>query len=173
MMHRFMFATFFLTLACDNDSNDDADLDATDAMSDDDGSTDAMVDADAVLAEAAQYATWTRVTDSSMPSQHGLAATVHVWVPPNLADAYRSITSGTAPAFEPGTLLVKEHLDADGMHAGLTVMFKGPAGLAPETGDWWWAAVDAEGAPIQTGQIAICTSCHTTASSTGFVYGLP
>ena len=36
-------------------------------------------------------------------------------------------------AFAEGTLFVKEHLDGEGMPAGMTIMYKGPPGYDPES----------------------------------------
>lgn len=80
---------------------------------------------------------------------------------------------GITPDYGPGALLVNEHLDAAGAHAGLTVMWKGPQGYAPDAADWWWGRIAADGALAEGGQVGYCVSCHAGASATGFVFGPP
>jgi hypothetical protein len=80
---------------------------------------------------------------------------------------------GSPPAFGPGTILVKQHLDAASTHLGLTVMYKGPEGYAPDSFDWWWGLLDADGAISAGGQIAACLECHGNVAPTGYVYPFP
>lgn len=192
-MRRPLFALSTLTIvcltlaACDGGDDDGAatadtgadtgaaegdDAAATGAAEDSTGGA-AGVDEDAVVAAAADYATFQRVTDAPYKSQHGLADAVHVWVPADLAAAYAAVADGTAPDYGPGALLVKEHLDAEGAHDGLTVMWKGPEGYAPESEDWWWGRIDAEGVLAEGGQVGYCVSCHAGATATQYVFGPP
>lgn len=132
-----------------------------------------VLDDAAILELALAYGTFTRVTDAPRDSMHGLADTVHVWVPDDLVEPYAMVVGSDAPpAFSPGALLVKEHLDAAGAYAGLTLMYKGEPGLAPESADWWWGRVTADDALANAGQVKFCVDCHSAAATTGFVFGV-
>jgi Cytochrome P460 len=119
-----------------------------------------------VIEQAGQYATaLVQINDTPFASQHGLAASVNVFVDAANAELYRTLDPA-APAdldFPEGALIVKEHLDADGNQAGYLMMYQGPDGYAPEANDWFWARVDASGATQETGAVGFCISCHAQA----------
>ena len=163
-------ATLTLALACLAACTTACTDDTGDESSDEFG-----VDEDDIASDAADYASYERVTATSLPSQHGLAATVHVWVPADVEADYRALDPADPDAsasFEPGTLLIKEHLDAEGMPAGLTVMFKGEPGYDPDSGDWWWGNLAVDGTINDSGAISYCIDCHEPRSGADWVFGV-
>jgi hypothetical protein len=129
------------------------------------------VDPGSIVEAALLYMQLTRMNDEPFESKHGLADRVNVWVPEGQAAQYMALSEQTT--FEEGTLIIKEQLDAQGRVDGLTIMFKGPEGLAPTVGDWWFGLVSPEGEVSVGGQPEACTSCHTGAAKTDYVFGLP
>lgn len=126
-----------------------------------------------VIEQAGQYATeLVRINAQPFPSQHGLASTVNVFVDAAAADLYRAIdpAAPTEVDFPEGTLLVKEHLDAEGSPDGYLLMVRGPEGYAPEASDWFWARVDGSGTTQETGAVGFCIGCH--AAVAGHVFGV-
>lgn len=124
-----------------------------------------------VVELAGQYATvLVQINDQPFVSQHGLAAAVNVFVDPVAADLYRTLDPA-APvevAFPEGTLLVKEHLDPEGVSIGYNLMYRGPEGYDPEASDWYWARVTAEGVAAESGAIGYCIACHGAAPEHAF-----
>lgn len=172
-----------LLLACSNDdstvteppgsASEDTGMD-TGAMAPD--VLDPVADPDAVIAAAAAYETdYVKINAEPFESQHGLADTVNVYVPPEHAELYRSIDPGmrTDVGFPAGAVIVKEHLDASGANDGFLLMVKAAEGYDPEAADWWWARVDGAGMTQETGQVGFCIDCHAAVSPTGFVFGVP
>lgn len=108
-------------------------------------------------------------------SAHGLADTVNVYVNAEAEAAFRSLDP-QAPAevdLPEGTLIVKEHLDDEQVYDGYLMMYRGPDGYAPQTGDWFWARIDASGTAQETGpsgRVDFCINCHVPAPS--FVFGV-
>lgn len=126
-----------------------------------------------VIEQAGQYATaLVQINDTSFPSQHGLAATVNVFVDAAAADLYRTLdpAAPTEVDFPEGTLIVKEHLDADGAEDGYLLMYRGPEGYDPDASDWFWARVDGSGTTQETGAVGFCIGCH--AQVAGHVFGV-
>lgn len=121
-----------------------------------------------VIEAASQYATaMVQINDTSFGSQHGLAASVNVFVDTATADLYRTLDPA-APAelaFPEGALIVKEHLDADGGVLGFNLMYRAAEGYNPEGSDWYWARVDASGVAAESGTIGYCIACHAAAPS--------
>lgn len=160
----------------DDDGDDGGDDAGASTGMADDGSTGeaALFDEAEVIAAAADYETsLTKINAEPFASQHGLAATVNVYVSSDVADLYRGIDPD-APAevaVPEGTLVVKEHLDGDGAFAGFTMMYRGPDGYDAAGGDWFWALVNAEGATQLSGSLGSCIGCHQPASS--FLFGVP
>lgn len=177
-MGKRLLLLMLVVVACDDDSDDPAATAADGSSGGADDSTGAEpVDADAVLVRALRFGEeLERITATSQPSQHGLADTVHVWIDGAAASTYRALDPGTDEAsevaFAPGTLFVKEHLDADGGDVGLTIMFRGPAGYAPDSSDWWWGRTDAAGTLQDEGQVAFCIGCHAGANAEAYVFGV-
>jgi hypothetical protein len=167
-----------LVTACDGDATDDAA--ATDGEGAEPGETSGgaePVDADAVLDRSLRFRDeLDQITATSQPSQHGLADSVHVWVDPAASATYRALDPASdedsEAAFPPGTLFVKEHLDVEGADAGLTIMFRGPDGYAPDSADWWWGRTDAQGLLQDEGQVGFCLACHAGANAEAYVFGV-
>lgn len=134
-------------------------------------------DAEAILARAADFETeLTRVNAEPSGSAHGLADTVNQWVEPASADDYRRLLpdgSVTDVVFPEGTLIVKEHLNADGEYDGFLTMYKAAPGYNPDADDWWWARVGGDGTVFETGQVGFCMDCHRQVEDAGFVFGIP
>jgi hypothetical protein len=130
-----------------------------------------MVDEDAVAAQALGYKSFERVNAEPLPSEHALGDTVNFWIPADVVTMYENHGADDL-AFAPGTLLVKEHLDAEGGYTGLTVMFKAPEGYNPEAADWYWARITPADEVADSGKVAFCIGCHTRAAETDFVFGL-
>lgn len=169
-------ATCMACTASEDAQSDGDDPTESEGSAESTGSGD-VIDADAVLARALRFADeLERVTAMSQPSQHGLADTVHVWVEPDAAASFRMLDpaadEGTDVAFPPGTLFVKEHLDADGVDVGLTIMFRGPEGYAPDSADWWWGRTNAAGVLQDEGQVGFCIGCHAGANAEAYVFGV-
>jgi hypothetical protein len=161
-----------LTVACEAETSGDESESTGDSSGEVQG-----VDADAVLSRALDYReALERVTAASAPSQHGLADTVHVWIDPSASSSYRALDPASDEssdvAFPEDTLFVKEHLDADGTPAGLTLMFRGADGYAPESADWWWGRTNAAGALQDEGQVGFCIDCHAGANAEAYVFGV-
>jgi hypothetical protein len=177
-MGRRLTMLLLIGLACDEDqgAGDSAATDGSGGVEDDSGGGE-PVDADAVVARALRFGEeLEQITAASQPSQHGLADTVHVWIDPAATATYRALDPATDEAseveFAPGTLFVKQHLDAEGADVGLTIMFRGPAGYAPDSADWWWGRTNAAGAVQDEGQVGFCIGCHAGANAEAYVFGV-
>lgn len=159
----FVAFTACSALACAGDGMDDE----TGAASSDGSTTDTPpFDEAEVIEQASQYATaLVQINDQPFPSQHGLAATVNVFVDAANADLYRMLdpAAPTDLDFPEGALIVKEHLDADGAPDGYLMMYQGPEGYDPDANDWFWARVDGTGATKETGAVVFCIDCHAQA----------
>lgn len=134
----------------------------------------ASIDEAAVVAQAIDYASFEAI-NAPASSAHGLADTVVVWVPPAFAAEYRAVDPDdpdASAAFAPGTLFVKEHLDAEGAPAGMTIMYKGPAGYDPDSGDWWWAQAELDGTLNDAGAVGYCIACHSPRAGADWVFGI-
>lgn len=94
---------------------------------------------------------------------------VEVWVNP---EAEQTFKDGAVP-FAEGTVFLKPQFDdasCGGQPVTWTVMRKGAAGTAPDTGDWEWQSVDENGEITGQGQIAFCLNCHENASERDYVW---
>lgn len=165
--------------ACSDDSNaeDEAGETGDGSETEDTGDAgDEGVDAEAVVSEALGYASFVQVNASSEASQHGLADTVNIWVPQAHEAAFRAIDPADAETpvepFPAGTLIVKEHLDAEAAPVGMTIMFKGPEGYDPEHGDWWWGNANIDGTIVDQGAVDYCIACHTPRAHADWLFGL-
>ena len=171
-------ATFAAGCTSDDDTGGDADTGAATSAGDESGTGAAggPIDEDAALARGAAYETeFTKINAMDFPSQHGLAATVNVWVSPEAVAAYDALdpANPSAPAIPEGGIVLKEHLNTEGAKDGYLMMVKGPADYAPEASSWWWARVDGTGATQETGQVGFCLGCHNTVADQGHLYGVP
>lgn len=157
----------------EGDGDGGSDTAASTGAADDSTGEPAPFDEAEVIAAASDFeASLTKINAQPFASQHGLAATVNVYVSPDAADLYRGVDP-EAPAdvaFPEGTLVVKEHLDGEGAFAGFTMMYLGPEGYDPAGGDWFWALVGADGGTQLSGSLGSCIGCHEPASS--FVFGV-
>ena len=167
--------SFALTLfACDGgDANDDATTESSDGA--DSGGSD--VDEAAVQAVLDSFPEgFDRISAMPYPSQgHAAAVDVHVWVQELGAEAYGGVdpdSSGSNPAIPRGLVLIKEQFDNAGAVTGHTVMVKGPAGYASETGDWWWGFAGADKQLSNSGQIQFCIDCHAARPDDDWLYGV-
>ena len=168
----------------DGDGDDSAAMDTGNAdESGDDDDDDASesgdasgVDMDAVMAQAEDYQSLTLISAEAVASQHALGDTVNVWVSGDQADAYKMIdpeAGGSDVTFPEGTYLIKEHFVGEGDFNGLTLMYKAAEGYDAETGDWWWARLNADFSFAETGKVGFCIDCHAGASASGYVFGVP
>lgn len=104
-----------------------------------------------------------KISSEPLASQHAAPQAV-VWVSSDSQAAYRAIdpgdTAATAPPFEVGTLIVKQHFDMQGVATGdLTVMAKMPAGFNADAADWWWGRFSG-GELAESGVLDYCVACH-------------
>lgn len=124
-----------------------------------------------VIEMASQYATaLERINAQPFTSQHAIAASVSVYVDSGAAEMFRMLDP-EAPVdldFPEGTLIVKEHLDAEGSPDGFNLMYRGPEGYDPMASDWYWARVTADGTAAESGAIGYCISCHAAAPGHAF-----
>jgi hypothetical protein len=95
---------------------------------------------------------------------------------------YRKIhpeRTGANVTMAPGTMIVREVLDAGGLVTKLTVMAKGPPGYDSRLGDWWFAVTDPRGVPLQekgaaqVGRLTQCHDCHIDRARDDFLFGVP
>jgi hypothetical protein len=161
-----------LACACLTACDDEPSGESTTADSTGDTDNTPTVDEQEIIDMTLIYEQYEKINTDSLPSQHGIPDTVNVWVPSSAAETFRSLSDGTV--FDEGTIIVKEHLDADGAFISATVMYKGPAGYAPDAGDWWFGLVNPDGSASPTGQPDLCIGCHTSAAdTTDWVLALP
>ncbi|MCA9710488.1 MAG: hypothetical protein KDK70_31900 [Myxococcales bacterium] len=155
---------------------DDGGAGGSSSTASDESTGDAPFDEAAVIEQAGTFATTlVKINAMPFPSQHGLADMVNVYVDAGAADLYRALALAAPVEVDlpEGTLLVKEHLDMAGAYDGYLMMYRGPAGYAPETDDWFWARIDGSGTTQETGPsgaVNFCIGCHTSAPS--FVFGV-
>lgn len=129
-----------------------------------------------IIAQGGMYATeLVKINAQPFSSMHGLADTVNVYVNAEAEALFRTLdpAAPTEVALPEGTLVVKEHLDAQGAYDGYLMMYRGPEGYAPETNDWFWARIDGNGVAQDTGPsgpVDYCIGCHMPAPS--FVFGV-
>ena len=159
-------------LGCDDDAMD-ADPSGTESGTGADESSggEPTVDEQAIAEQAIDFESLTKLNDEPLSSQHGLAVTMNMWVSPSAASAYAELGDGTV--FDPGTYLLKEQLDADGALDSVAVMYKGPAGYSPDSGDWWFGLVNPDGTVRLGGQPGGCVDCHSAVESQDWAWGLP
>jgi hypothetical protein len=153
--------------ACDEEMDPDAtsDSDARETEGDD-----LTVDEDAIAEQALDFESLVKLTDEPVASQHGLANTMNLWVDEGSVATYESL--GTAD-FAPGSTIIKEQLEPDGTLNSLAVMFKGPEGYSPDSGDWWFGIVRPNGNVGPGGQPASCVDCHAGVQAQDWAWGLP
>jgi hypothetical protein len=95
---------------------------------------------------------------------------------------YRRIhpeTTGSGVVLSPGTLIVREVLDAQGQVTKITLMAKQRAGYDPTLGDWWFGVTDPAGQPLgdasgpQVGRLTECHGCHLPRAQDDYLFGVP
>ena len=161
----------------DSEADDGSEADA-DSGADDDGTDtgeEPAVDEQAVVEQALGYADFERINAEPLPSLHGLAELVNIWVPAELADDYRALDpedDEQQASFPAGALIVKEHLDASGEPVGMTLMFKAEPGYDPERRDWWWGGAQLDGTLTASGRVDFCIGCHSPRSSADWLFGV-
>lgn len=98
------------------------------------------------------------------------------------ARTYRRIhpeTTGSGVTMAPGTLIVRQVLDAQGQVTKVTLMAKQRAGYDPTLGDWWFGVTDPAGEPLtdesgpQVGRLAACHGCHLPRAQDDYLFGVP
>ena len=142
----------------------------------DEPSDEFVFDEEETIAQALDYESMVRINDVALPSQHALGDTVNMWVPEEHAELYRAIDPELTESdveFEPGAVIVKEHLDAGGEPNSVTIMAKAEPGYDAEHADWWWARVDIDGTVRETGQVGFCIGCHDPRAETEYLFGVP
>lgn len=165
-----LLASSWLASAC---VADDGDTDADEFLSDSE-----------ILDAASEYRdTMSQINVETILSTHAGEPQVNVWVSPIGEAEFRSLdpmVSQPELRFPTSTTIVKEMLDPEGEVAMYAIMYKQPAGYAPDYGDWWWAVVDPQfevvddlvgnGAPV-----AFCRECHAapaTHAASDFAIGI-
>jgi hypothetical protein len=134
----------------------------------------------ATLVQVASYHGLDKINAQPYTSELGPFA-INCFVAGDVTD-YRKIHPETREAdvtVAPGTVIVREVLDASGQVAKLTVMAKGPAGYDPSLGDWQFAVTDPGGTPLEEngaaliGRLNQCHDCHLERSHDDFLFGVP
>jgi hypothetical protein len=127
---------------------------------------------------------FTHVSTDRYASEIADDISIDVWISTEAAAAYLAIDpdlDGSRVELPDGTVIVREVHDlASGELRKLTVMVKGPLGIVPELGDWWFAVTDANGAPLVddsgaelAGAMPECQSCHLGRKDDGYLFGVP
>jgi hypothetical protein len=110
---------------------------------------------------------------------------IDVWVSKDAADEYARITPeghGSGADLPYGTVIVREVRDRKTDQVlKLTLMVKGPVGVDPELGDWWYAVTDPVGVPLvddegneKRGNLPECMGCHEDrGDEDDFLFGVP
>ena len=126
-----------------------------------------------------------RVSEGTYDSGLSADIRVDVWVSKDAADQYRRIAPeahGSGASLPYGTVIVREvHDKKTGELKKLTLMYKGPRGVAPEIGDWQYAVTDAVGVPLMNddgtekrGDMPECRGCHEErGAQDDFLFGVP
>lgn len=110
----------------------------------------------------ADYASsYVEVRDCRLSIEHDLTP-IRVLADPQAALVYQSRQGD----FAPGAIVLKEEFDASdttcsGPVQRWTVMVRHPSGASPETLDWQWQEVLAQGRRVENENEARCITCHT------------
>ncbi len=168
-----------VVLGCPDGGGDDAASDGSSGAADASGSADGVdstgedpgFDEAMVIEMAGMYAAdLVKINDQPFMSEHALADMVNVYINAEAADMFRTLDP-EAPvevAMPEGTLIVKEHRNAEGAADGYLMMYRGPDDYAAETSNWFWARVDGAGVTQNSGQVGFCIDCHARAPSLVF-----
>lgn len=135
-----------------------------------------------MIREAANVGAFTRINRAPYASTVG-SFNINVYVNRNQdAHAYRRIhpeTTGSGVVLPPGTLIVRQVLDAQGQVTKVTLMAKQAAGYDPTLGDWWFGVTDPTGVPLedasgpQVGRLVDCHGCHLPRAQDDYLFGVP
>jgi hypothetical protein len=110
---------------------------------------------------------------------------IEVWVSKDAAAQYQRIAPeahGSGASLPYGTVIVREvHDKKTARLLKLTMMYKGPEGIAPEIGDWQYAVTDLVGVPLlnddgseEQGDMPECRGCHEErGAQDDFLFGVP
>jgi hypothetical protein len=132
------------------------------------------------LDRAEAYRGLTKINTQPYTSDIGSFA-INCYVGGDVAN-YRKIhpeAAGSNAKVAPGTVIVREVLDANKQVTKLTVMAKGPPGWDPSLGDWWFAVTDPRGTPlvengaVMLGRLTQCHDCHIDRSRDDYLFGVP
>lgn len=106
------------------------------------------------------WQSWTKVNDAAFPSKGHNAPWVNVYV--SDADAYKA--GGEMPeGFAAVKAVHKDAGGAPGEVAMLTVMAKMSSDYDPDNGNWYYAAMSADGSKaMKEGKLEACSDCHTS-----------
>jgi hypothetical protein len=145
------------------------------------------VDEAAILASVANgayrnSAQFLPMNGDAYPSAAAAGSSVNVWVSWSDFTDYSKIApenKGSGATVQPGTLIIREVLDATGAVTKVTLMMKGPVGYNPDLDDFWWGVTAPDGTPMvdngvkQLGKLQQCYSCHLTRATDGYLFGVP
>ncbi|HEX3763693.1 MAG TPA: hypothetical protein VHW23_33580 [Kofleriaceae bacterium] len=134
-----------------------------------------------MISEAANVGAFTPVSRRPYMSSISGAGNISVYINQD-ARTYRQIhpeTTGSNVTLPPGTLIVRQVLDAQGQVTKVTLMAKQAAGYDPTLGDWWFGVTDPTGVPLQdangpqVGRMTDCHGCHIPRAQDDFLFGVP
>lgn len=133
-----------------------------------------------MIGEAANVGAFTQINRAPYASTLG-AFNLDVYISQD-ARAYRRIhpeATGSGVVLPPGTLIVRQVLDAQGQVTKVTLMAKQAAGYDPTLGDWWFGVTDPAGVPLegasgpQVGRMTECHGCHIPRAQDDYLFGVP
>jgi hypothetical protein len=133
-----------------------------------------------MIREAANLGAFIRINRAPYASTVG-SFDIDVFISQD-ARGYRRIhpeTTGSGVTLPPGTLIVRQVLDAQGQVTRITVMAKQAAGYDPTLGDWWFGVTDPAGVPLQdasgpqVGRLTECHGCHLPRARDDCLFGVP
>jgi hypothetical protein len=133
-----------------------------------------------MIGEAANVGAFTRINRAPYGSTVG-SFNLDVYVS-QAARSYGRIhpeTTGSGVSLPPGTLIVRQVLDAQGQVTKVTLMAKLAAGYDPTLGDWWFGVTDPAGVPLvdgagpQVGRLTDCHGCHLPRAGDDYLFGVP
>jgi hypothetical protein len=104
------------------------------------------------------------------PGEHSALGGFTVWTDPESSEAFDALWAGTITEMPPGAIVVKENYGGSDCGApedvvGWVGMRKEP-GEAPESGDWRWQEVSADGELRVDGADPGCIGCHRGSDDT-------
>ncbi len=141
-----------------------------------------------VVAGVARYrdsGEFVHVSQKAYDSELGQDTRIDVWISKEAAEEYARITPdehGSGARLPYGTVIIREvHDKKTSELLKLTLMVKGPEGVAPELDDWWYAVTDAVGVPLvaadgtpKRGSLPECRKCHEDrGEQDDFLFGVP